>query len=101
MEYSLKTLEKSILKGVIGEHLARSFIRRKLAPELAKEEGWHYVLLSNNDYKLHSKTRNRKLFSFEPFKTDFIQQGFYASQQEASSKIRRGRRNTRTEPLHS
>ncbi len=79
MEYSFKTLERSILKGVIGEHLARSFIRGKLAPELAREEGWHHVLLSINDYKLHSKTLNKKLFSFDLFKTDFIQQGFYAN----------------------
>ncbi len=79
LEYKLKTLDKSLLTGVIGEHLARSFIRRKLAPDLAREEGWHHVVLSNNDYKLHSKMRTKKLFSFTPFKTDFLQQGFYAT----------------------
>ena len=79
MEYRLKTLDKSVLKGVIGEHLARSFIRRTLAPQLVSDEGWHHVVLSRNDYKLHSKARNKKLFSFDSFKTDFVQQGFYAT----------------------
>ena len=79
VEYRLKTLDKSILKGIIGEHLARSFIRSMLAPELIENEGWHHVVLSRNDYKLHSKERNKKLFSFDSFKTDFVQQGFYAT----------------------
>lgn len=79
MEYRFKTHEKNILKGVIGEHLARSFIRNILAPRLVKEEGWHHVILSNNDYKQHSRTWNEKLFSFDRFREDFIVHGFYAN----------------------
>jgi hypothetical protein len=79
VEYRLRTLDKSILKGIIGEHLARSFIRSKLAPDLIEKEGWHHIVLSRNDYKMHSNARNKRLFSFDSFKTDFIRQGFYAT----------------------
>jgi len=79
MLYKFKTLEENILKGMIGEHLARSYVRNELAPRLVKEEGWHHVLLSNNDYKQHSKTWNGKLFSFERYREDFVVHGFYAN----------------------
>lgn len=77
MEYRFKTLELSGLKGLIGEHLARSFIRNTLAPKLVKEEGWNHVLLSNLNYRQHTGTS--KLFSFDRFRIDFIAHGFYAN----------------------
>jgi len=77
--YKFKTLEKNILKGIIGEHLARSYVRNELAPRLVKTEGWQHVLLSNNDYKRHLKMWNGKLFSFERYREDFILHGFYAN----------------------
>jgi hypothetical protein len=77
MEYRFKRLEYNGLKGRIGEHLARSFIRNKLAPKLMEEEGWNHVLLSNNDYKHHEWTWNTKLFDFDNFREDFIARGFY------------------------
>ena len=79
MEYRFKRLEYNGLKGVIGERLARSFIRNKLAPKLVKEEGWSHVLLSHNDYKHHAWTWNTKLFDFDNFREDFIAHGFYPS----------------------
>ena len=79
MDYRFKTLEKNILKGVIGEHLARSFIRNILAPRLVKEEGWYHVILSKNNYRQHLNTWNEKLFSFDGFREDFIVHGFYAN----------------------
>ena len=79
MEYRFKSLELSILKGVIGEHLARSFIRNTLAPKLVKEEGWSHVLLSNNDYKQHTKAQKARLFSFDRFREDFLVHALFAS----------------------
>jgi len=79
LEYRLRTLEWNSLKGVIGESLARSFIRNILAPKLVKEEGWNQVCLSNNDYKRHGRTGNVKLFRFDHFIEDFIVHGFYAN----------------------
>ena len=72
-------MELNGLKGMIGERLARSFVRNKLAPKLCKEEGWDHVLLSNNDYKRHSWTWNTKLFSFDELREDFIVHGFVAN----------------------
>ena len=77
MEYSFRRLEHNGLKGIIGERLARSFIRNRLAPKLIKEEGWSHVLLSNNDYKNHTWSWNTKLFNFDNFREDFIVHGFY------------------------
>lgn len=77
LEYRFKQLEYNGLKGVIGEHLARSFIRNELAPKLMEEEGWSHVLLSCNDYKHHAWTWNTKLFDFDNFREDFIVHGFY------------------------
>lgn len=77
MEYRFRPLEYNSLKGTIGEHLARSFIRNQLASKLIKEEGWNHVLLSNNYYKHHAWTWNTKLFSFDNFREDFIVHGFY------------------------
>lgn len=77
LEYRFKRLEYNGLKGIIGERLARSFIRNKLAPKLVKEEGWSHVLLNNNDYKRHAWTWNTKLFNFDNFKEDFLVHGFY------------------------
>jgi hypothetical protein len=71
-------VELNGLKGSIGEQLARSFIRNKLAPTLISEEGWDHVLLSHNEYKQHLGTWNQKLFSFERFRNDFLVQGFFA-----------------------
>jgi len=79
LEYRFKTLEENILKGMIGEHLARSYIRNVLAPRLVKEEGWHHVLFSKNDYKQHTGTWSEKLFSFDRFREDFLVRGFYAN----------------------
>ncbi len=64
---------------MIGERLARSFIRNKLAPKLIKNERWSHVLLSNNDYKNHAWIRNTKLFDFDNFREDFVAHGFYPS----------------------
>lgn len=77
MEYRFKRLEYNGLKGVIGERLARSFIRNKLAPKLIRNEGWSHVLLSNNEYKNHAWTWNTKLFDFDNFREDFVTHGFY------------------------
>ncbi|UCE44093.1 MAG: hypothetical protein JSV57_00945 [Candidatus Bathyarchaeota archaeon] len=77
LEYRFKRLEYNGLKGTIGEHLARSFIRGNLAPKLMREEGWSHVMLSNNDYKHHAWTWNTKLFDFDNFRQDFILHGFY------------------------
>jgi hypothetical protein len=78
LEYRLKSLEVNILKGVIGEHLARSFIRNTLAPKLEKEEKWDHVVFSHNDYKQSHKVYNEKLFSYDRFREDFYSHGFYA-----------------------
>jgi len=78
LEYRFRTVELNGLKGSIGEQLARSFIRNKLAPTLISEEGWDHVLLSHNEYKQHLGTWNQKLFSFERFRNDFLVQGFFA-----------------------
>jgi len=77
LEYRFKRLEYNGLKGIIGEYLAKSFIRNKLAPKLMEKEGWSHVLLSNNDYKHHAWTWNTKLFDFDNFREDFIVHGFY------------------------
>lgn len=78
MEYKFRTVELNGIKGSIGEQLARSFIRNKLAPKLVAEEGWDHVLLSRNDYKENLGAWNQKLFSFERFRDDFLVHGFYA-----------------------
>ena len=77
----MKSLELNILKGVIGEHLARSFIRNTLAPKLVKEEKWDHVVFSRNDYKQSLKAWNEKLFSYDHFREDFYIHGFYANRQ--------------------
>ena len=79
MEYKFRLLEWNGLKGLIGEHLARSFIRNKLSPKLIKEEGWDHILLSSNDYKKYSWSWNTKLFKFDNFREYFVLQGFYAN----------------------
>jgi len=79
LEYKFRLLEWNGLKGLIGEHLARSFIRNKLSLKLIKEEGWDHVLFSGNDYKKHSWTWNTKLFKFDNFREDFIVHGFCAN----------------------
>lgn len=79
MKYRFRHLEYNSLKGVIGEQLAKSFVRNRLAPELFEEEGWGHVIFSKNDYKQHAWTWNTKLFSFDYFREDFIKYGFYAN----------------------
>lgn len=79
MEYHLKSLEHNTLKGIIGEQLARSFIRNHLAPQLMEQENWNHILLSNNDYKQHRWTWSAKLFKYDAFREDFIVHGFYAN----------------------
>lgn len=79
MEYRLRPLEHNSLKGLIGERLARSFVRDRLAPKLISEEKWDHVLLSNNDYKRHTWTWNTKLFSFDNYRDDFTIHGLYAN----------------------
>jgi len=81
LEYRFKSLELSILKGVIGEHLARSFIRNTLAPKLEEEEKWDHVVFSRNDYKQSHRAWNEKLFSYDRFREDFYSHGFYADRQ--------------------
>ena len=81
LEYRLKSLELNILKGMIGEHLARSFIRNTLAPRLAKEEKWDHVVFSRNGYKQSLKAWNEKLFNYDHFREDFYVHGFYANRQ--------------------
>ena len=78
MQYRFKTLEYNGLKGVIGEKLARSYIRNILAVKLIEEEKWNHIILSKNDYKKHAWTWNTKLFNFDYFREDFIIHGFYA-----------------------
>ncbi|UCD26133.1 MAG: hypothetical protein JSV75_04310 [Candidatus Bathyarchaeota archaeon] len=77
----MKSLELNILKGVIGEHLARRFIRNTLAPKLVKKEKWDHVVFSRNDYKQSLKTWNEKLFTYDHFREDFYVHGFYANRQ--------------------
>ncbi|MDH5793725.1 MAG: hypothetical protein OEZ18_04080 [Candidatus Bathyarchaeota archaeon] len=81
MEYRFRALELSILKGVIGEHLARSFIRNTLAPKLEEEEKWDHVVFSSNDYRQSLKAFSEKLFSFDRFREDFFAHGFCADTQ--------------------
>lgn len=78
MQYRFKQLEYNGLKGIIGEQLARSFVRNNLAPRLIREEEWDHVVLSRNDYKQHAWTWNTKLFKHDYFREDFIIHGFYA-----------------------
>ena len=78
MEYQFRPVEWNSLKGTIGEHLARSFIRTQLAPKLMLEESWDQVVLSNNDYKQNLGGWNEKLFSYDRFREDFMVHGFYA-----------------------
>lgn len=78
MEYQFRSVEWNSLKGTIGEHLARSFIRTQLAPRLMFEESWDQVVLSNNDYKQNLGGANEKLFSYDRFREDFMVHGFYA-----------------------
>lgn len=78
MQYRFKTLEYNGLKGIIGEQLARSYIRNKLTSRLIEEENWSHIILSKNDYKKHAWTWNTKLFNFDYFREDFIIHGFYA-----------------------
>ena len=79
MKYRFKALEWNGLKGTIGEHLARSFIRTVLAPRLAQEEGWDHVVLSHNDYKHQAKKPSQKLFKFDRYREDFMGHGVYAT----------------------
>ncbi len=81
MQYRFKHLEYNGLKGVIGEQLARSFIRNRLAPRLIEKEEWDYVVLSRNDYKQHAWTFSTKLFKFDYFREDFMIHGFYANRE--------------------
>lgn len=78
MEYRFAPLEYNSLKGTIGEHLARGFIRNHLSSRLIKDEGWHHVILSKNNYKQHVWTWNTKLFNYDNFREDFIVHGFCA-----------------------
>ena len=66
------------MKGVIGEQIARSFIRTQLAPSLITKEGWSTVVLSTHDYRRHRGAWNKKLFQFDHFREDFIVHGVYA-----------------------
>lgn len=79
LEYRFKSVEYNSLKGTIGEHLARSYIRNHLAARIIKEDEWDHVLLSRNDYKYHTRTWNKPLFSYDTFRKDFIVHGFYAN----------------------
>jgi len=51
LEHKLRQIDLNILKGVIGEHLARSFIRNKLAAQIVEEEGWSHVILDGSNYR--------------------------------------------------
>jgi hypothetical protein len=77
LEYRFKPFAYNSLKGAIGEQLARSFIRDRLASTLVELENWDHVVLSNNDYKRHAWTRNKNLFSYDEFRQDFVAHGFY------------------------
>jgi hypothetical protein len=79
MEYRVKSLEHSGLRGKIGEQVARSYIRSVLAPKLVKEELWDHVVLNNNCYKQRARFGNTKLFNFDCFREDFLSNGFFAS----------------------
>ena len=81
MEYRFRALEWNSLKGLIGEHLARSFIRNTLAPKLVEEEKWNHVVFSHNNYKQRLKAWNEKLFSFDRFRENFFAHGFYATRE--------------------
>jgi len=77
----LKALELNTLKGAIGEHLARSFIRNTLAQRLVEEEKWDHVVFSRNNYKQSLKVFNERLFSYDRFREDFFVHGFCADRQ--------------------
>ena len=77
----MKSLELNILRGMIGEHLGRSFIRNTLAPKLEEEEKWNHVIFSRNDYKQSLNAFNEKLFSYDRFREDFFVHGFCADTQ--------------------
>ncbi len=79
LEYRFKPLEYNGLKGIVGEHLARSFIRNELSLKLATEEGWDHVLFSNGNRKHNAWNWNKKLFSYDSFREDFIVHGFCAN----------------------
>lgn len=79
MEYRFKPLEYNGLKGIVGEHLARSFIRNELSLKLAREEGWDHVLFSSGNHKRKAWNWNTKLFSYDSFREDFIVHGFCAN----------------------
>lgn len=81
MEYRFKPFAYNSLKGAIGEHLARSFIRNHLAPTLVTSENWDHVVLSRNNYRQRIRTRNRNLFSYDRFRQDFISHGFYGTKE--------------------
>ncbi len=77
----MKSLELNILKGVIGEHLARSFIRNTLSRKIVEAEKWDHVVFNRNDDKQNFKVWNEKLFSYDRFREDFYAHGFYANRQ--------------------
>ncbi len=81
MEYRLKSLELNILKGMIGEQLARSFIRNTLSRKIVEAEKWDHVVFNRNDYKQNFKVWNEKLFSYDHFREDFYAHGFYTNRQ--------------------
>ena len=60
------------LKGLIGEYLARSFIRNVLAFRLCETENWDHIVFTR-------QFRNHRIFDFKTFRTDFTFHGFHAT----------------------
>lgn len=74
MEYRFRSLELNSLKGVIGEYIARSFIRNVLSRKLLHKEKWDHVLFSRQFW-------SRRIFDLSAFREDFTFHGFYADSQ--------------------
>ena len=72
LEHHFRVAELNSLKGLIGEYLARSFIRNVLASKLIKTEKWDHIVFTK-------QFKNRKIFDFNSFKADFTFHGFHAT----------------------
>ncbi len=84
LEHKLRQLDLNILKGIIGEHLARSFIRNKLAVQIIEEEGWSHVILDGSNYRQRYRKWKTGNFSFCDLREDFHRHGFYPSKRLVS-----------------
>jgi hypothetical protein len=72
LEHRFQVPELNSLKGLIGEYLARSFIRNVLAFRLIETEKWDHIVFTK-------QFRNRRIFDFNSFREDFTFHGFHAT----------------------